>query len=169
MKQNILSYINKLQSYKTAIKNLHWSSGNMSEHKLMDDIHDTVSGLQDKVAEIAQGVYGQIKINELRPKRYNITSSTKMLQDLEKDTKAFYSSTTRNKEMIGIRSELETFIGDLDQFKYLLKFCLKEDLKRRVSTQIAESITRPAKANKMRLSESALRHVVRQAILNTIK
>lgn len=163
MKQNILSYINKLQAYKTAIKNLHWSSKNMSEHKLLDDISDTVSEFQDKVAEIAQGIYGQIKLNELKPRRYNITSSSKMLNDLLLDTKHFYVSTNRNKDLIGIRSEIETFVGDLNQYIYLLKFCLKEDLKRRIRTQITES--KP----KIHITEETLRRAIHQAIMNSIK
>ena len=49
MRSNILNYINKLQSYKTAIKNLHWSSKRMSEHKLLDDIADSVAENQDEI------------------------------------------------------------------------------------------------------------------------
>ena len=47
MKRSILIYINKLQAYKTAIKNIHWSSNNMSEHKLFDDIEDAVAEFYD--------------------------------------------------------------------------------------------------------------------------
>ena len=68
MKRSILIYINKLQAYKTAIKNIHWSSNNMSEHKLFDDIEDAVADVQDEIAEVAQGVYGKLKLNELKPK-----------------------------------------------------------------------------------------------------
>lgn len=167
MKQSILAYINKLQSYKTAIKNLHWSSKNMSEHKLLDDIHDKVSSVQDKISEISQGIYGQIKINDLKPRRYNIVSSKKMLQDLLSDTKVFYA-TTRGKDLIGVRSEIETFIGDLNQFIYLLNFCIKEDLKRRIQSQINESKLKKTNNKKIRLSEAALRTVIMQAILNVL-
>ena len=92
MKTNILNYINKLQGYKTAIKNLHWSSKYMSEHKLLDEIADSVANNQDEIAEMCQGLYGKIKINELKPKRYKITNSKKMLFDLLRDTKSFNSS-----------------------------------------------------------------------------
>ena len=129
MRSNILNYINKLQSYKTAIKNLHWSAKKMSEHKLLDDIADSVAENQDEIAEIAQGIFGKIKVNELKPRRYKITDSRKMIEDLTKDTKEFHS-TINSKELIGLRSVVESFIGELNKFKYLMVMCVKEDFKR---------------------------------------
>lgn len=160
MKNSILVYINKLQSYKTAIKNIHWSSNNMSEHKLFDDIGNSVSDVQDEVAEIAQGIYGKLKFNELKPKRYNITTSKKMLQDLLNTTKSFLQTLNRNKELIGIKSIIENFVGELNKFLYLLDFCLKEDLKRRLKNQINE--------NKVIISEAELRSIIREAIKKAI-
>lgn len=138
MKNSILIYLNKLQSYRTAIKNIHWSSNNMSEHKLFDDIEDSVAEVQDSIAEIAQGIYGQIKLNELRPKRYQITTSKKMLQDLLNDTIKFLSTLTRNKNLVGLKSVVENFVGEINQNMYLLDFCLKEDLKRRIKNIVIE-------------------------------
>ena len=138
MKRSILIYINKLQAYKTAIKNIHWSSNNMSEHKLFDDIEDAVAEVQDEIAEVAQGVYERLKLNDLKPRRYNISTSKKMLQDLLNDTQQFLT-TLRSKELVGVKSTVEAFIGKLNQFKYLLDFCLKEDLKRRIKTKINEN------------------------------
>ena len=160
MKSSILVYINKLQAYRTAIKNIHWSSSNMSEHKLFDDIGNTVSDVQDEVAEIAQGIYGKLKFNELKPKRYNITSSKKMLQDLLSATETFLQTLNRNKSLVGIKSVIENFVGELNKYLYLLDFCLKEDLKRRLKNQINE--------NKIVISESELRSIIREAIKKAI-
>lgn len=110
----------------------------MSEHKLFDDIEDAVADVQDEIAEVAQGVYGKLKLNELKPRRYNISTSKKMLQDLLNDTQQFLT-TLRSKELVGVKSTVEAFIGKLNQFKYLLDFCLKEDLKRRIKTKINEN------------------------------
>lgn len=160
MKSSILVYINKLQAYRTAIKNIHWSSNNMSEHKLFDDIGDTVSDVQDEVAEMAQGIYGKLKFNELKPKRYNITSSKKMLQDLLSTTETFLQTLNRNKSLVGIKSVIENFVGELNKYLYLLDFCLKEDLKRRLKNQINE--------NKIVISESDLRDIIHEAIKKAI-
>lgn len=128
----------------------------MSEHKLFDDIEDAVSDVQDEIAEVAQGVYGRLKLNELKPRRYNISSSKKMLQDLLNDTQQFLT-TLRSKELVGIKSSIEAFIGKIDQFKYLLDFCLKEDLKRRIVTKINEN-----------RREHELRKAIHEAVINVL-
>ena len=57
--KNILKFLCKLEGYKTAIKNAHFSASNMSEHKLFDDIYKTIADSQDEIGEICQGIYGQ--------------------------------------------------------------------------------------------------------------
>ena len=159
MKTNILNYINKLQGYKTAIKNLHWSSKHMSEHKLLDEIADSVANNQDEIAEMCQGLYGKIKLNELKPKRYKITNSKKMLFDLLKDTKSFYSS-IKGRELTGVRSVVESFIGEINKFVYLMDMCIKEDIKRNLKTNINESL---------KINEKDLRESIQLAIKRTLK
>ena len=156
MKRSILIYLNKLQAYKTAIKNIHWSSNNMSEHKLFDDIEDAVAEVQDEIAEVAQGVYERLKLNDLNPRSYNISTSKKMLQDLLNDTQQFLT-TLRSKELVGVKSTVEAFIGKLNQFKYLLDFCLKEDLKRRIKTKINEN-----------RRENEFRKAIHEAVINVL-
>lgn len=163
MKRNILVFINKLQSYKTAIKNLHWSAKNMSEHKLWDEIADSVADTQDEVAEIAQGIFGNIKLNELKPRRYNINNSKKTLSDITKDTKLFYATIKRGEQFIGLRSVVENFIAELEKYQYLMNFCIKEDIKRNIKSSLNES-----KQTKIKLTENQLRSAIREAIDNVL-
>ena len=165
MKRNILSFVNKLQSYKTAIKNLHWSAKNMSEHKLWDEIADTVADTQDEVAEIAQGIFGNIKLNELKPRRYNITNSKKTLTDITKDTKLFYATIKRGEQFVGLRSVVENFIAELEKYQYLMNFCIKEDIKRTIRNSINES---KKKNSKIRITENQLRRAIKEAIDNVL-
>lgn len=164
MKRNILSYVNKLQSYKTAIKNLHWSSKNMSEHKLWDDIADSLADAQDEVAEISQGLFGRIKLNELKPRRYNITNSKKTLNDIIKDTKMFYSTIKRSNDYIGLRSVVENFLAELDKFTYLMDFCIKEDIKKQFKNNINENKNN----TKLKLTENQLRKLINEALQNVL-
>lgn len=159
MKTNILNYINKLQGYKTAIKNLHWSSKHMSEHKLLDEIADSVANNQDEIAEMCQGLYGKIKINELKPKRYKITNSKKMLFDLLRDTKSFNSS-IKGRELTGVRSVVEAFIGEINKFVYLMDMCIKEDIKRNFKSSLNESNSD--------INETSLRETIQKAIKNSL-
>lgn len=166
MKRNILVFINKLQSYKTAIKNLHWSAKNMSEHKLWDEIADSVADTQDEVAEIAQGIFGNIKLNELKPRRYNITNSKKTLTDITKDTKLFYATIKRGEQFVGLRSVVENFIAELEKYQYLMNFCLKEDIKRNIKSSLNES--KQTNNTKIKLTEQELRNLIREAIDNVL-
>lgn len=159
MKTNILNYINKLQAYKTAIKNLHWSSKHMSEHKLLDEIADSVANNQDEIAEMCQGLYGKIQLNELKPKRYKITNSKKMLFDLLRDTKSFNSS-IKGRELTGVRSVVEAFIGEINKFVYLMDMCIKEDIKRNFKSSLNES-------NSI-INETLLRETIQKAIKNSL-
>lgn len=131
MKDVIIAYINKLHGYKTAVKNLHWSAKNMSEHKLCDDIISLIDDNEDEIAEICQGIHKQIKLNELKPIQYKIVSTDKLLYDLLNDTNEFLNK-LNGKRYIGLKSVLENFISELNKFKYLIRFCVKEDFKRNI-------------------------------------
>ena len=168
MKENVLTYVNKLEGYKTAIKNLHWSSKNMSEHKLFDDIAESVASIQDEVAEMEQGMHGQIERNKLNPTAYTIESNQKFLDDMLDATKEFHKSIS-GEEYIGIRSSEESFIGELNKFKYLMDLCLKEDLQRRINkARINEGeISKYPKSVKGR--ENLIYKAVRGARLDSMK
>jgi hypothetical protein len=134
----------------------------MSEHKLLDDIADSVANNQDEIAEMCQGLYGKIKLNELKPKRYNITNSKKMLLDMLRDTKSFYSS-IKGRDLSGVRSVVETFIGEINKFVYLMEMCIKEDIKRNLKSNLNES------KNKFFINENELRKSINIAIKNVLK
>jgi hypothetical protein len=57
MNSKVLSFVNKCEGWKTAIKSLHWDSKNLSQHKLCDDIADKVLG---RLAEENGGGYEKV-------------------------------------------------------------------------------------------------------------
>lgn len=126
MNTEIIKYIEKIEGYKTAIKNLHWAAKNMSEHKLMDEFSDILNEYEDELAEVAQGVYGKIKLNGIKPKYYKIHSSKKCFSDILKDTNNFHN-TLKGDKLKGLRSVVESFLADVDKYIYLLNFCVNED------------------------------------------
>lgn len=126
MDTEIINYIEKIEGYKTAIKNLHWAAKHMSEHKLMDDFSDILNDYEDELAEVAQGVYGRIKLNGIKPKFYKIQSSKKCFNDILKDTNAFHN-TLKGDKLKGLKSVIESFLADVDKHIYLLDFCINED------------------------------------------
>lgn len=133
MKAIVLKFVCKLEGYKTAVKNLHWGSKNLSQHKLFDEIADGLSDFQDKVSEVEQSLSGRLPMNKLSGTEYKITSPQKMLEDLLKDVKIFYKGIQKlGDDYIGMRSDCEAYISDLQRQQYLLDFTLKEGLRRRL-------------------------------------
>lgn len=161
MKQNIMKYIDILEGYKSYIKNCHWSAKNMSEHKLCDEIADTISENQDEIAEIAQGLFGQIKMKELKPKGMNFSSTKELLKQLINDTNKFYKSINGDK-FIGMRSVVEAFLGELNKYQYLIDLCLKEDINRRLKSNLTER-------KQILLNDKELHSIIRESINNVLK
>lgn len=126
MVNNILKFINTTEGYKTAIKNYHWASPNMSTHQLFDEIASAVSDIQDEVSEMFQGLEGQFDKNSLKPIPYDMKDEKTFLNDLSQTVKDLYNSVKDNDKYIGIASELESFIGVIDKQKYLLGIALHD-------------------------------------------
>ena len=67
MDKTILAFIEKLELYKTKIKALHWDSDNLSQHKLCDEIADSIAEFQDQVSEVEQSISGKLPKNQFKP------------------------------------------------------------------------------------------------------
>lgn len=126
MRGNILKMLNRLEGYKVAIENIHWSAVNMSEHKQCDELAGIVGGYEDKIAEIAQGIYGDVKRGELKPERVEVFDSKDLVKTIYSDAVKFGKTLTKDIEA-GLRSENDTFIGEMEKQYYLFGKCLKED------------------------------------------
>ena len=133
MNKTVLAFVNKLEGYKTAIKQLHWDAKNMSQHELCDDIADEISEFEDLVSEVEQSISGKIKLNGFTPKSYKITSLKSFVEDVISASQSFLKELEgMGEKYIGIKSECETFIGTMQRKLYLVNFTLKEELKKRL-------------------------------------
>lgn len=133
MKNLVFKFLNQLEGFKTAVKNLHWSSDNMSQHKLFDDIADSLNEFQDKIGEVEQSISGKFPVNSLKGIPYTIEGPQKFLDDLYDAVKKFYSSLKKlGDDYIGMRSDCEAYLSDVQRQKYLMDFTLKEGLRRRL-------------------------------------
>ena len=68
---------------------------------------------------------------------YKLTSSKQFIKDVVESTNDFYTKIQGDKD-VGLRSVVETFIGDMNKNVYLLDLCLKEDFKRNYKNKINE-------------------------------
>ena len=141
MNSKVLTFINKLEGYKTAIKQLHWDAKNMSQHELCDDIAESIAEFQDTVSEVEQSITGKLKVNSLKPTEYKIKDLKSFVEDVLDATNSFYKEV---KDMgdtyVGMASDCESFLSDMQRKLYLVNFTLKEELKERLRGKINESM-----------------------------
>ena len=141
MNKKVLDFVNKLEGYKTAIKQLHWDAKNMSQHELCDDIADSIAEFQDTVSEVEQSITGKLKVNSLKPTEYKIKDLKSFVEDVLDATNSFYKEV---KDMgdtyVGMASDCESFLSDMQRKLYLVNFTLKEELKERLRGKINESM-----------------------------
>lgn len=139
MNKNVLSFINKLEGYKSAIKELHWDADNMSQHQLCDDIASLISDFQDQVSEVEQSMSGKLPIGNLKPTPYKVRDLRSFVEDVLDSANSFYKG-LKGDDYIGMRSDCESFLSDMQRKLYLVGFTMKEDLKRRLRDRINESM-----------------------------
>lgn len=171
MKKYILTYICDVEGWKTAIKQLHWDANSLSQHQLCDDIATIISDYQDKVAEVEQSISGKLPVNNLKGTPYKITNLKKFVEDVIKGTKEFYKKLQKEgDEYIGMRSDTEAVLSDLQRQLYLVDFTIKESLKQRLRNKINEGrVTISNGRDKYSLTENELREFVSKAIRNVNK
>lgn len=140
MNKKVLSFVNKLEGYKTAIKELHWDADNMSQHELCDKIADSIAEFQDTVSEVEQSITGKLATGNLKPVSYKVTTLKKFVEDVLDAANSFYKSIENEGDTYtGMRSDCESFLSDMQRNLYLVNFTMKEDLKRRLADRINES------------------------------
>ena len=141
MNKKVLNFVNKLEGYKTAIKQLHWDAKNMSQHELCDDIAESIAEFQDTVSEVEQSISGKLKINSLKPTEYKIKDLKSFVQDVLDETNVFYKDVKNMGDTyVGMASDCESFLSDMQRKLYLVNFTLKEELKERLKKRINESM-----------------------------
>lgn len=168
MKKYILSYICDIEGWKTALKQLHWHADSLSQHKLCDDIATTISDFQDKIAEVEQSISGKLPVNNLKGTQYKITTLKKFVEDVISGTNSFYSKLKKEGDKyIGMRSDTEAFLSDMQRHLYLVDFTVKESLKERLRNKINENRVEISNGKeKYSMTENELREIVSEAINN---
>ena len=168
MKKYILDFICNLEGKKSAIKMLHWDANSLSQHKLCDDIATIISDFQDKVSEVEQSISGKLPINNLKGTSYKVTTLKKFVEDVINDTNSFYSKLkNEGDKYIGMRSDTEAVLSDLQRQLYLVDFTVKEGLKERLRNKINENrVVISNGKEKYSMTENELREFVSEAIKN---
>lgn len=161
MDKQVLKFVEKLEGFKTACQNAHWDSPNMSQHELLDKIGDSIAEFEDKVAEVEQSIHGKLKVNKLKPAPYKMKSREGFILDIINETKRFYKR-LKGDDYIGMRSDCESFISEMQRYRYLMTFTLRENLRKRLKGE--ENINENISRNVIRLTESDLSGIIMETV-----
>lgn len=127
MDKKILNYVNQLEGWKTAIKSLHWNAKSLEQHKLCDDIASDIADFQDQVSEVEQSIHGNLPFNQLKGTSYHITNLSDFINDVINESIKMYNSLSDSNDYIGMKSDFESFISEMQRKRYLVNFTEKQN------------------------------------------
>lgn len=122
-----LGYINFLEGCKTRIKNMHWAAKNLLNsdkkgvHQYLDAFLFEVSSVQDTIAEVAQGMYEELKLKDVVGEVIDCETTSELMNKMISKTLEYYSGLTTDAKNSGIKSDVEVFISLLYKYKYLFR------------------------------------------------
>ena len=114
-----LNFINKLEGWKTKCKNLHWAAPKKNIHEYLDDFLGLLSDYQDGLAEGYMGILGKMQPNAIKGIASDTLNAMDLLNEVIENTVKFYENIPEGTIYKGIASECETFIQNLNKYKYL--------------------------------------------------
>ena len=118
-----ISFLNRLEGWKTKCKNLHWAAPKRNIHVYLDEFLEILSDYQDSLAEEMQGILGHIAPNKIVGTESDTLNAMEFILEVKNLTLKFYSSIPDSVEYAGVRSECETFIHNIWKYKYLFELC----------------------------------------------
>lgn len=134
VQEKFLDFLSFLEGIKTHCKVMHWGiihinvNSKRGAHIYLDNFLDKISEYEDMIAETSQGILGNyITINNLKGKSVVegvAENPNDLCKWLLKNIYIFYNILEDlGNEFVGIKSETETFIKDIQQYNYLFSLC----------------------------------------------
>lgn len=131
-KELVIEFIAFLEGYAIRFKEFHWNAGGKSLHEAAEKAYDLVYALEDSIAEDMMGwMDSKIKPGSINPvfpaetcgapQEHIALNLHEVLNMLKDDAFSFYTKIENNNNFIGIRSELENFLHEINQLVYLAK------------------------------------------------
>lgn len=116
-------FLNKLEGWKTKCKNLHWSAPKRNIHIYLDEFLDILNDYQDGLAEGIMGILGKLQPNVIKGTESNTLNAIDFINEIQQLTLEFYNKIPQDAIYKGVTSECETFIQNINKYKYLFSLC----------------------------------------------
>ena len=121
--QFFINFLNQLEGWKTKCKNLHWAAPKKNIHVYLDEFLSVLSDYQDGLAEGYMGILGKMQPNVIKGVPSDALNAIDFIEEVKAATLDFYKSIPEDIVYKGITSECETFIQNINKYKYLFSLC----------------------------------------------
>lgn len=118
-----INFLNRLEGWKTKCKNLHWAAPKKNIHVYLDEFLEILSDYQDGLAEGYMGILGKIQPNVIKGISSDVLNAIDFIDEVRGATTVFYDKIPQEAVYKGITSECETFIQNINKYKYLFGLC----------------------------------------------
>lgn len=118
-----INFLNRLEGWKTKCKNLHWAAPKKNIHVYLDEFLDVLSDYQDGLAEGYMGILGKMQPNAIKGVPSDSLNAIDFINEVRGATIIFYDKIPQETIYKGIASECETFIQNINKYKYLFELC----------------------------------------------
>lgn len=121
--------LNKLEGYKTKIKNLHWSAKllpykeTQELHEDLDDVLTLISEFQDAIAENYMGSFGDLPIGFLNGIQPETNDPLEVIEGIMTELRGFHATYSDSVSYIGMINATEDLLQQLPVKKYLISLC----------------------------------------------
>lgn len=121
--QLFIGFLNQLEGWKTKCKNLHWAAPKKNIHVYLDEFLNILSDYQDGLAEGYMGILGKMQPNVIKGISSDALNAVDFIEEVKEGAISFYDKIPQDVIYKGITSECETFIQNINKYKYLFGLC----------------------------------------------
>lgn len=118
MKSEYINFVCNLHGYLIRVKEIHWNTKSNAEHKLCDEIEDSIHECEDRFMECCMGMSGEhFPLGKLLPMLPNSKELIPMLKEFEKDILNMKKSASSEEEG-GLTNILDEMLECCNKYKY---------------------------------------------------
>ena len=122
----VKEFLGTLSGFIHKAKVLHWAASGKDIHEYLDDFWKEIYEFQDTVAEGYMGILGQLD-TDIVYKPAESDNPWEFVREVESKTVDFYNLLPSDPRYKGLSGEIESFIQEIEKYKYLFSLCNKSE------------------------------------------
>lgn len=117
----LTNLINKIEGFQTRLKELHWNTGPISIHKLIDEFQDELGEFEDAAVENAVPFVGFFEIGTLKPTLPDESTFSDVLEGIRGLVISYKREIGDSLMWSGSINIIDDFLSTINRFIYLVK------------------------------------------------